>query len=292
MKENLTLLVLFGSLGATALLATLLGCQSAIAFGTMPTPAITLATGTYEMPQSTTIKDSISVASIRWCSDATGNCTPTTAYTGAISVTASETICAYATESGYTQSSTGCNTYVAGNYISFTYSAWQVTMSTLLPGASIFYTLDGSTATEASIEYVGNPVTVASGTTINAVAVQTTSGGITGVTVQNGQVTPNNWKTVLSSSASQSAPYVSNYNTPHIQYGAGANACNDGVCGIPTQVGMVVNQTLPSAIGSGTTTNFNMTTEDLTGAGGFTLRWRQWPGDPSQDILTVTVGGN
>lgn len=109
---------------------------------------------------------------------------------------------------------------------------------------------------------------------------------------QNGQVTPNNWKTVLSSSASQSAPYVSNYNTPHIQYGAGANACNDGVCGIPTQVGMVVNQTLPSAIGSGTTTNFNMTTEDLTGAGGFTLRWRQWPGDPSQDILTVTVGGN
>ena len=107
--------MLLTSLGATAPLATLLGCQSTLAgtaaFGTMPTPAITLATGAYAMPQSTTIKDSVSTASILWCSVATGNCTPATAYTGAISVTASETICADANAKEYTQSLNVCNSY-------------------------------------------------------------------------------------------------------------------------------------------------------------------------------------
>jgi hypothetical protein len=237
------------------------------------TPVITLATGSYVMPTSTTITDSTSGSSIEWCYVNSGACTPATSYTGSIYVdpTSTETICAYATASGYTQSSTVCNYYTAEatSDISFSYSGGQVAMSTTLTGASIFYTLDGSTATEASIEYIpGNPVTVAPGTTINAVAVLMTNGGNTGVTVQNGQVTSSNWKTVLSSSSTQSSPYVSNYITPNIDYGPGNGTCANGVCGIPTQIGMVVNQTLPSAIGTGTTTNFNMTTENLTGAGG------------------------
>jgi len=159
--------------------------------------------------------------------------------------------------------------------MSFTYSLGQVTMSTLLPGANIFYTLDGSTATEGSIEYMsGVPVTVAPGTTINAVVVQTTSGGNTAVTVQNGQATPNDWKTVLASSSAQSAPYVSSYNTPDLDYGSGASGGDDGVQGIPTEIGMLANQSLPSAIGGGTTTNFNMTTENLSGAGsGLQVLW-------------------
>lgn len=236
-------------------------------------PIITLSTGTYVMPTSTTITDSNAGASIKWCSVTSGTCAPNISYSGSIYVdpSSTETICAYATASGYTQSSTVCNYYEeeANGDISFSYANGQVAMSTTLDGARIFYTLDGSTATEASIEYIpGNPVTVAPGTTINAVAVQMTNGSSTGVAVQNGQTTFSNWKTVLSSSSSQSLPYVSNYNSPNIQYGAGNGSCDDGVCGIPTQIGMLVNQALPSAIGGGTATNFSMTTENLTGAGG------------------------
>jgi hypothetical protein len=147
-------------------------------------------------------------------------------------------------------------------------------MSTVLQGATIFYTLDGSTATEASIEYTGNPVLVDPGTVIHAAAVQMVKDGATGVAVQNGQVNPNNFKTVLASTAAQSAPYTSYYNSPHIQYGSGGNVCNHGVCGIPTEMAMIPNQPLPSVTGSSTVTNFNMTTENLPGAGsGLQVLW-------------------
>jgi hypothetical protein len=100
------------------------------------------------------------------------------------------------------------------------------------------------------------------------------SNGKTGVAVQNGQISPNNFKTVLASTAAQSAPYISYYNSPHIQYGSGGNVCNHGVCGIPTEMAMVPNQPLPTVTGSGTATDFNMTTENLPGAGnGLQVLW-------------------
>ena len=257
------------------------------------TPTITLGSGTYAMPTSTTITDSTTSASIEWCYVATGTCTPNTSYTGSIYLNPSstETICANATATGYTASGTACNSYVAGSTISFSYSGGQVTMSTSIEGASIFYTLDGSTATEASIEYIpGNPITVAAGTTINAAAVQMTSGGNTGVAVQNGQATTSVWKTVLSSSSTQSAPYVSNYSSPNIDYGPGNNTCANGVCGIPTQIGMVANQSLPSVTGSSTATNFNMTTENLTGAGGgLQVLWPYDTGSVGCDSCTSMI---
>ena len=247
------------------------------ATGQTTTPVITLPTGTYVMPQNTTITDSTTGASIQWCFVHTGTCTPATAYTGSIYIdpTDTETICADATASGYTPSNTICNYYTAGGggNISFSYSSGKVTMSTTLQNASIFYTLDGSTATEASIEYTA-PVTVASGTVINAVAVQMVSNGKTGVTVQNGQITTGNWKTVLASTSTQSSPYTSFYNSPNIQYGSGGGVCNQGVCGIPTEIGMVPNQPRPTVTGSSTATDFTMTTENLSGAGsGLQVLW-------------------
>jgi hypothetical protein len=100
------------------------------------------------------------------------------------------------------------------------------------------------------------------------------SGGKNGVAVQNGQVTPSNWKTVLASTSTQSSPYTSYYNSPNIQYGSGGGVCNQGVCGIPTQLGMVPNQPLPTVTGSSTATNFTMTTQNLSGAGnGLQVLW-------------------
>ena len=240
------------------------------------TPVITLGTGTYVMPTSTTITDLTSGASIKWCSTRTGTCTPAIPYKHEIMVhPPAETICANATSSDHPPSNTACNSYTAGQKsdLSFSYSDGQVTMSSSLSGATIFYTLDGSTATEASIEYTA-PVPVAPGTVIHAAAVQMVNNGATGVAVQNGQINPNNFKTVLSSSAAQSAPYLANYNSPHVQYGSGNNTCTQGVCGIPTEIGMIPNQPLPSVTGSSTVTNFNMTTQNLSGAGsGLQVLW-------------------
>jgi hypothetical protein len=177
------------------------------------TPVITLGSGTYVNPMNTTITDLTSGASIEYCYiKKDSSCTPSTQYTRAIHIdmdqAATQTICANATASGHPASVTACNHYTAGTTsdLSFVYSDGQVTMSTALQGASIFYTLDGSTATEASIEYSGTPVPVAPGTVIHAAAVQMVSDGATGVAVQNGQINPNDFKTVLASTAAQSAP--------------------------------------------------------------------------------------
>ncbi|HZQ45346.1 MAG TPA: chitobiase/beta-hexosaminidase C-terminal domain-containing protein [Acidobacteriaceae bacterium] len=71
--------------------------------------------------------------------------------------TAIQTICANATSLNFPPSNTTCNHYDSGKPgdLAFSYADGQVTMSTSLPGAAIFYTIDGSTATEGSIEYTG-----------------------------------------------------------------------------------------------------------------------------------------
>lgn len=244
-------------------------------------PVITLGSGTYVNPMNTTITDLTSGATIEYCyTKKDSTCTPSNQYARPIHIdmdqAATQTVCTNATSSGHAPSATTCNHYTAGppSDLTFAYSDGAVTMATTLPGATIFYTLDGSTATEGSIEYTGTPVPVAPGAIINAAAVQMVSNGVTGVAVQNGQINPNNFKTVLSSSAAQSAPYLPNYKSPHIQYGSGNNTCTQGVCGIPTAIGMVPNQPLPSVTGSSTVTNFNMTTENLSGAGsGLQVLW-------------------
>jgi hypothetical protein len=233
------------------------------------TPAITLASGTYVMPQNTTITDGTSGASILWCYVNSGTCTPATPYSASIYIdpTSTETICANATASGYTQSTTACNSYIAssGNSINFTYSSSSgtVTMSTSL-NASIFYTLDGSTATEASIEYV-NPVPATPGTTVNAVAVQMASSGAQGVALQNEQTTFSDWKTNLACYQTQCNTYVGSYNSPKLNYcptnqdNTTKNGCQ-GVQGIPTQIAMTTGESVP---GFGTATNLNFTDSGL-----------------------------
>ncbi|HTV16064.1 MAG TPA: chitobiase/beta-hexosaminidase C-terminal domain-containing protein [Acidobacteriaceae bacterium] len=241
------------------------------------TPAISLATGSYVMPQNTTISDSTQGASIEWCYTGTGTCTPNTSYSGSIYVdpTSTETICANATASGYKASQTTCNYYTAtssGN-ITFSYSNNQVSISTSLQNATIFYTMDGSKATEASIEY-SQPFTASPGMVINAVAVEMSNNGNSGVAIQNGQQTPNNWKTNVAchepsqlggqSAAATQCPYSdveNSYNTPHLNYCSdGTDNTTDqgcqGVQGIPTQIAMTAGPI-------GTSENLNFTDAGL-----------------------------
>lgn len=79
--------------------------QSAMA----ATPTFSPGAGTYTGTQSVTISSTTPSSSITYCIGA--GCTPTTSYTGPISVSSSETVGAFATASGYTQSATAYAAY-------------------------------------------------------------------------------------------------------------------------------------------------------------------------------------
>ncbi len=147
------------------------------------TPTFTPASGTsFPSTLSVSIADTTPSASIYYT---TNGSTPTTAsqlYSGPFTISATTTVNAIATASGYTQSAQGSASYTyspsqtvtqtpsfspAGG--SFT-AAQQVTISDATAGAVIYYTTNGTTPTTSSAVY-SSPISVASGTvTINALA--------------------------------------------------------------------------------------------------------------------------
>jgi hypothetical protein len=97
-------------------------------------------------------------------------------YTGPISVTRTTTLRALATASGMANSTVASATYTirvapptfspaSGTYV----SSVQVTIADSTPGATIYYTTDGSTPTTASTVYTG-PIPVTRTTTLRALA--------------------------------------------------------------------------------------------------------------------------
>jgi hypothetical protein len=82
------------------------------ATGSTALPAFSLATGSYTAAQSLTLTSAGNT--ISWCTASTGSCNPNTNYTGAITVNASETLCANAHNSLSGFSATVCTSYVIG----------------------------------------------------------------------------------------------------------------------------------------------------------------------------------
>jgi len=144
--------------------------------GLNPAPAI------YTTAQSVTLTDSTPGAVIHYTINGTTPTTSSPVYSGAISVSATTTIKALATASGYSTSLIVIGTYtISATAIpeaatvsmspepgSFT-SAQSVTLSDTTPGATIHYTTDGSAPTVDSPVYNG-PVSVSATTTIQALA--------------------------------------------------------------------------------------------------------------------------
>ncbi len=146
------------------------------------TPTFTPPAGMYTSAQPVTLSDSTSGAAIYYTVDGTTPTTGSTLYTGAFAVSSTTTVNAIAVATGYTNSAVGSATYTiniappivatptftppAGNYT----SAQPVSLSDSTSGASIYYTLDGSTPTPASTPYTG-AFTVSATTTVNAIAV-------------------------------------------------------------------------------------------------------------------------
>ena len=77
----------------------------------LPTPTFSPAGGTYTTSQSVTISDSTSGTTIYYTTNGTTPTTSSTKYTGAIAVSATETLKAIAVETGYTNSAVGTAAY-------------------------------------------------------------------------------------------------------------------------------------------------------------------------------------
>jgi len=149
---------------------------------TAATPVISPAAGTYTSVQNVTITDSTTGASIYYTTNGTTPTASSTLYSGAISVSSTETIEAIAIASGYTNSAVASAGYTinltaaatpvispaAGTYT----SAQSVTITDSTAGAAIYYTTNGTTPTASSTLYNG-AITVSSTETIEAIAVAT-----------------------------------------------------------------------------------------------------------------------
>jgi len=143
-------------------------------------PTFTPPAGTYTGTQTVTISDTTSGATIYYTTNGTTPTASSTLYTGPIAVSTSETINAIAVATGYSTSSVATAAYVidlpqaaaptfsppAGTYT----STQTVSISDTTPGATIYYTTNGTTPTPSSTLYIG-PITVAISETINAIAV-------------------------------------------------------------------------------------------------------------------------
>ena len=114
-------------------------------------PTFSPGSGTYTSMQTVTITDSTPGETIYFTTDGTTPTTNSTLYTGAVSVSSSETLQALAVASGYANSAVASATYVltlpaaaptfspgCGSYS----SAQRVTLSDSTPGAVLYYTVD------------------------------------------------------------------------------------------------------------------------------------------------------
>jgi alpha-L-arabinofuranosidase len=145
---------------------------------TAATPVFSPAGGTYTSTQSVTISDATSGAAIYYTTNGATPTTSSTKYTGAISVSATETLKAIAVASNYTNSAVASAAYtISGKQTatpviskaSGTYnSTFTVTITDATSGAAIGYTINGGAATK----YTG-PITVNKSMTLVAGAAAT-----------------------------------------------------------------------------------------------------------------------
>jgi N-acetylneuraminic acid mutarotase len=152
----------------------------AFAMPTSALPVFSPPAGTYAAAQSVKISDSTEGATIYYTTDGSAPSTSSNVYSGPISVASSEIVRAIAVASGYNNSYVASAIYAinllptaatpvfdppAGTYS----TAQSIALSDATPGATIYYTTDGSIPTTSSNVY-SSPITVSLSTTIEAIA--------------------------------------------------------------------------------------------------------------------------
>jgi uncharacterized repeat protein (TIGR03803 family) len=147
---------------------------------TAATPVISPTAGNYSSTQSVTITDSTAGATIYYTTNGTTPTASSTKYTGAISVSATETIEAIAVANGFSNSAVASATYtinlpaaatpIFSPAVGIYTSAQSVTLTDSTAGAAIYYTTNGTTPSASSTLYTG-PITVSATETIEAIAI-------------------------------------------------------------------------------------------------------------------------
>ena len=141
------------------------------------TPTFSVPAGNYTSIQTVTINDATSGATIYYTTNGTAPNINSSVYSGAITVSSTETLEAVAIASGYSNSATATAAYTvilptATPVISLATGVYDtpqtVTISDATAGATIYYTTNGTTPTTASNVYSG-PLTLSS-ETLEAVA--------------------------------------------------------------------------------------------------------------------------
>ncbi len=153
------------------------------------TPTFSPASGTsFSSTLSVSIADSTAGTAIYYTTDGSAPTTGSTLYSSPFTISASTTVKAIATASGYTQSAVGSASYTyspvtpvaatptfspaSGTSFSSTLS---VSIADSTAGAAIYYTTDGSAPTTGSTLY-SSPFTISASATVKAIA---TAGGYT-----------------------------------------------------------------------------------------------------------------
>ena len=146
-------------------------------------PTFSPLPGTYAAAQTVTIADSTAGSTIYYTTNNTAPSASSAVYTGPIAVASTETLAAIATDSGHSTSAVATAPYTielpaaaapvyslpAGTYA----TAQNVTISDSTPGATIYYTTNGTPPTVLSAVYAAT-ITISSTQTIEAMA---TAGG-------------------------------------------------------------------------------------------------------------------
>ena len=146
------------------------------------TPTFSLASGVYTGAQMVTIKDATSGAVIYYTTDGTAPTISSTMYTGGIiTVSSTETLEAIASATNYSQSALARATYAIMPQTAEpllipgtgTYTGPQmIQIMDTTPGATIFYTTDGTNPGKFSTPYT-TPIPVSSTTIVKAIAYAT-----------------------------------------------------------------------------------------------------------------------
>jgi hypothetical protein len=145
------------------------------------TPIFSLNPGTYGAIQTVSIVESTPGATVYYTTNGATPTTSSTKYTGPITVAATETLKAIAVATSYSTSAVASATYTLNLTTAMptfsvsggTYTAAQtVTIADSTAGATIYYTLNGSTPTTSSTKYTA-PVVVTAAETLKALAIAT-----------------------------------------------------------------------------------------------------------------------
>jgi len=172
-------------------------CAITISAGQAAAPKFSLTAGSYSGPQTVSITDATAGATIYYTTDGSAPTTGSTVYTGPITVSSTATIKAIAVAAGNSNSTVASAAYTIKPGVAATpqfspaagtfTSVQSVSISDATAGATIYYTVDGSTPTTSSPLY-GGPITVSSTETIKALAAKT---GYSNSTVASAKFTIN-----------------------------------------------------------------------------------------------------